>query len=75
MPARGPRTALAPRDDHLHLLRQNGADYAMTSPARPSGELRVAVANLEYGGLSDKGDDSDWCKSMACLLDWVPSLN
>jgi len=47
----------------------------MTSPARPSGELRVAVANLEYGGLSDKGDDSDWCKSMACLLDWVPSLN
>jgi len=29
------------------------------------------VANLEYGGLSDKGDDSAWCKSMACLLDWV----
>jgi len=46
----------------------------MTSPARPSGELRVAVANLEYGGLSEKGDDSAWCKSMACLLDWAPDV-
>ena len=46
----------------------------MTSPARPSGKLLVAVANLEYGGLSEKGDDSAWCKSMACLLDWAPDV-
>ena len=46
----------------------------MTSPARPSGELRVAVANLEYGGLSEKGDDSAWCKSIARLLDWAPDV-
>jgi hypothetical protein len=32
------------------------------------------VANLEYGGLSEKGDDSAWCKSMACLLDWAPDV-
>lgn len=32
----------------------------MTTPTRLSGELRVAVANLEYGGLSGKGDDSAW---------------
>lgn len=46
----------------------------MTSPASPSRELRVAVANLEYGGLSEQGDDTAWCKSMACLLDWVPHV-
>jgi hypothetical protein len=46
----------------------------MTSPARPSGELRVAVANLEYGGLSETGDDSAWCKSMARLLQWAPDV-
>lgn len=46
----------------------------MTALARPSGELRVAVANLEYGGLSEKGDDSAWRKSMACLLDWAPDV-
>ncbi len=46
----------------------------MTSPARPSEELRVAVANLEYGGLSEKGDDSAWRKSMARLLDWAPDV-
>ncbi len=34
----------------------------------------MAVANLEYGGLSDKGDDSAWRKSMACLLDWTPDV-
>jgi endonuclease/exonuclease/phosphatase family metal-dependent hydrolase len=34
----------------------------------------VAVANLQYGGLSDHGDDSAWCKSMACLLDWEPDI-
>jgi endonuclease/exonuclease/phosphatase family metal-dependent hydrolase len=46
----------------------------MTSPARPSGELRVSVSNLEYGGLSGTGDDSAWCKSMAWLLDWAPDV-
>lgn len=46
----------------------------MTSPARPSGELRVAVANLEYGGLSEQGDDSGWRKSMAWLADWAPDV-
>jgi hypothetical protein len=43
----------------------------MTSPA---GTLRVAVANLEYGGLAESGDDSGWCKTMACLLDWAPDV-
>ncbi len=46
----------------------------MTSPAQPRGELRVAVANLEFGGLSETGDDSAWCRSMACLLQWVPDI-
>jgi hypothetical protein len=46
----------------------------MTSPTQPSGMLRVAVANLEYGGLSQDGDDSGWCKTMACLLDWAPDV-
>jgi hypothetical protein len=46
----------------------------MTSPARPSGELPVAVAGLQYGGLSGKGDDSAWCKSMACPLNWAPDV-
>ena len=46
----------------------------MTSPAHPSGELRIAVANLEFGGLSETCDDSGWCKSMACLLDWEPDV-
>jgi hypothetical protein len=32
------------------------------------------VANLEYGGLSEKGDDSAWCKSIARLLDWAPDV-
>jgi hypothetical protein len=44
----------------------------MTAPARPSGDLRVAVASLEYGGLPENGDDSAWCKSMACLLVRAP---
>jgi hypothetical protein len=43
----------------------------MTTRPRSTGELRVAVANLRYGGLSDKGDDSAWRTSMACLADWV----
>lgn len=34
----------------------------------------MAVANLEYGGLSGKGDDSAWRASMACLLDWAPDV-
>jgi hypothetical protein len=47
----------------------------MSVPAhQPLGELRVAVTNLEFGGLSDTGDDSAWCKSMACLLDWAPHM-
>lgn len=43
----------------------------MTTPVRPRGEFREAAAHLQYGGLSGNGDDSAWCKSMACLLDWV----
>jgi hypothetical protein len=46
----------------------------MTAPARPSGDLRVAVASLEYGGLPENGDDSAWCKSMACLLVRAPDV-
>lgn len=46
----------------------------MTSPACPSGELRIAVANLEYGGLSEDGGDSGWARSMACLRRWVPQV-
>jgi len=46
----------------------------MTAPARLRGELRVAVANLQYGGLSGNGDDSAWCKSMACLAAWAPDV-
>lgn len=30
----------------------------MTTPAGLGAELRVAVANLEYGGLSEVGNDS-----------------
>lgn len=46
----------------------------MTAPARPDGKLRVAVANLEYGGLSEQGDDGAWRNSMASLLDWSPDV-
>jgi endonuclease/exonuclease/phosphatase family metal-dependent hydrolase len=47
----------------------------MSVPAhQPLGELRVAVTNLEYGGLSEHGDDTAWCRSMACLLDWAPDV-
>jgi len=46
----------------------------MTSPARPSGGLRVAVANLEYGGLAEDGGDSAWARSMACLRRWTPQV-
>jgi len=46
----------------------------MTAPTRPDGKLRVAVANLEYGGLSEQGDDSAWRNSMASLLDWSPDV-
>ncbi len=47
----------------------------MTSPAFPPGVLRVAVANLEYGGLSETGDDTAWHRPMACLRKWVCLLN
>jgi hypothetical protein len=43
----------------------------MTTPAQPGRDLAVAVANLEFGGLAENGDDTAWCKTMACLLDWV----
>jgi hypothetical protein len=46
----------------------------MTSPTRPGRALRVAVANLRYGGLSVDGDDSGWCKTLACLLGWAPDV-
>jgi hypothetical protein len=46
----------------------------MTIPAGFNKQLRVAVANLEYGGLSETGDDSAWCKSMARLLEWAPHV-
>lgn len=46
----------------------------MTSPTQPYRELRVAAANLEFGGLAETGDDSAWCRSMACLLQWVPDI-
>lgn len=46
----------------------------MTSPARPTGTLSVAAANLQYGGLSESGDGSAWAKSMACLRRWAPDV-
>jgi exonuclease III len=44
------------------------------SSERPAAELRIAVANLEYGGVTSKGDDSGWRKSMECLQDWAPDI-
>jgi endonuclease/exonuclease/phosphatase family metal-dependent hydrolase len=49
-----------------------GTDHPMTASDRPAATLRVAVANLEFGGLSEAGDDSAWAKSMACLRRWMP---
>jgi endonuclease/exonuclease/phosphatase family metal-dependent hydrolase len=46
----------------------------MTASAHPAGNLRVAVANLEFGGISTTGDDSAWAKSMACLRRWMPQV-
>jgi len=46
----------------------------MTTPAHLRAELRIAVANLEFGGLAETGDDSAWCKSMARLLEWEPAV-
>jgi endonuclease/exonuclease/phosphatase family metal-dependent hydrolase len=46
----------------------------MTAPAQPRGELRLVSANLQFGGVAENGDDSAWCKSMACLLQWRPDV-
>ena len=49
-------------------MRRNGTNQDMTGREKDhGGELRVAVANIEFGGLSPAGDDSAWRQSVACL--------
>lgn len=56
------------------LLARNGADHVMTLPACPGGELPVAVANLEYGGLSEDGGDGARGRPVACLAGRAPQV-
>jgi hypothetical protein len=47
---------------------------ATTSAGPGHAVLRIASVNLQYGGLSEDGDDARWCKSVGALTDQDPHV-